>query len=412
MRKIFNLVKHPLFAGSFIMIFGSNAVSFLNYLYHFVMGRLLGPAAYGELAAIISLIGLLGIIPGSLSLVVIKYVSSAKDEKVISALINWLRTKIFLASFIFALIIFISSPVISSFLHINNTFYLIFVSVSFLFSIQALFNRSILQGLLKFKETVISILMENGIKLISSIVLVYLGFQVGGAIVGFVVSVVLGWYITNSYLRHYKKQTDINIDLKQILLFVIPVLVQSVATTSLYSSDVILIKHFFSSYDSGIYASLSTLGKIIFFGTSPISSVMFPLVSKKSARGENYRKIFIYSFITTILLSVSILLIFAFFPQIAIKLLYGKLYLAAANLLIWFGIAMTLFTLSSLLINYGLSLGRTSIVILPLIAALAQILLIWFFHQSLFHVILVSIIVNALLLLSLLVYSMYRRSLK
>lgn len=409
MRKIFNLIKHPLFSGSMIMVIGSNGVSFLNYLYHFATGRLLGPAAYGELAAIISLVGLFGIIPGSLSLVVIKYISSAKDEKGISVLINWFRTKIFLVSFIFSLIIFILSPAISSFLQINNVFYLIFVSASFLFSIQSLLNRAILQGLLKFKEMVTSMLLENGARLIFSILLVYVGFQVGGAIAGFVVSVVLGWYITNSYLRYYKKQTAVNIDLKQILLFTVPVLVQSIATTSLYSSDVILVKHFFSSYDSGIYASLSTLGKIIFFGTAPISSVMFPLVSQKNAKGENYKKIFIYSFITTALLAVSILVIYGLFPQLAIRLLYGKLYLAAANLLVWFGILMTLFTLSSLLISYGLSLGRTSIVILPLIAAVAQIILIWFIHQSLFIVILISIAVNALLLLSLLIYSIYAK---
>lgn len=409
MKIFFNLIQHPLFSGSMIMVVGSNGVSFLNYLYHFATGRLLGPAAYGELAAIISLVGLLGIIPGSLSLVVIKYVSSAKDEKGISVLINWFRKKIFLASFIFSLIILIISPAISSFLQINNVFYLMLISVSFLFSMQSLLNRAILQGLLKFKEMVTSMLLENGARLIFSIALVYAGFQVGGAIVGLVVSMALGWYITNSYLRYYKKQADTNIDLKQMMLFAVPVLAQSIATTSLYSSDVILVKHFFSSYDSGIYASLSTLGKIIFFGTGPISSVMFPLVSQKSAKGENYRKIFIYSLITTALLAVSILVIYGLFPQLAIRLLYGKLYLAAADLLVWFGILMTLFTLSSLLISYGLSLGRTSIVILPLIAALAQIILIWFIHQSLFIIILISTAVNALLLLSLLIYSIYAK---
>ncbi len=79
MKKYFKqLITNPLFSGSAIMIFGSNFVSFINYLFHLVMGRMLGPASYGELAALIALIGLLGMIPASMSLVIVKYVSSAK----------------------------------------------------------------------------------------------------------------------------------------------------------------------------------------------------------------------------------------------------------------------------------------------------------------------------------------------
>lgn len=404
-KRIYGIVTNPLFSGSAIMVIGSNGVSFINYLYHLVMGRMLGPSGYGELAAIISLIGLLGIIPGSLNLVVIKHISAAKNEEEIKALISWLKKKIFLVALVFSFLVLLISPVISSFLHINGIIYLILVSISFLFGTLSLLNRSIMQGLLKFKQMVTSLLIENVIKLGVSILLVYLGFQIGGAIAGFVIAVILGWYITNRYLRYHSRRQNIKIDFKQIFSFTIPVLVQAIALTSLYSSDLILVKHFFSSHDAGIYASLSTLGKIIFFGSGPITAVMFPLVAQKSARGENYAKIFLYSLFATILLSVSVLLVYWLYPSLAIKLLFGSRYLEAQNLLVWFGIFISLFTLSSLLVNYGLSLGRISIVVLPFIAAMLQIILILLFHQSLYVVIFVSIVSTALLLVSLLIYS-------
>lgn len=414
MKKLFifhsslsTLIGHPLFAGSFIMIFGSNAVSFINYLYHLIMGRMLGPSNYGELAAIISLIGLLGIIPGSLNLVVIKYISSTTNDKEVNGLISWFKRKIFLASLIFSFIILLTSPVISSFLHISKISYSILISVSFFFSIQSLLNRSILQGLLKFKEMVVSILAENSLKLGISMLLIYFGFRVGGAIAGIMIATVLGWYITNIFLQYHAKEINPAIDLKKIILFTIPVLIQSISITSIYSADVILVKHFFSSHDAGIYAALSTLGKIIFFGAGPIGAVMFPLVSQRNARGENYKKIFTSSLLATMLFAASILLVYWLYPQLAIKLLFGTEYLEAQNLLIWFGIFISLFTLSSLLISYGLSLGKTSIVILPLIAAIVQIVMIWFFHQTLYTIIFISIISAALLLVSLLIYFTY-----
>ena len=50
----------------------------------------------------------------------------------------------------------------------------------------------------------------------------------------------------------------------------------------------ILVKHFFSPHDAGIYAGLSLIGRVIFFFSAPIASVMFPVIVQKYARKENY----------------------------------------------------------------------------------------------------------------------------
>ena len=189
-----------------------------------------------------------------------------------------------------------------------------------------------------------------------------------------------------------------------MFLFVLPVILQTFAITSLYSSDVILVKHFFSSHDAGIYSAISTLGKIIFFGVGPIGSVMFPIVARRQSRGEDYKTVFIYSCIATLFLSIAVLLIYWFFPSLVITALYNSSYLEAKNLLFWFGLFMSLFTFSVLLTNYSLSIGRTKVVLFPLVAAFAQIMIIYIFHQSLFSVIAASILVMTLLLASLLIY--------
>lgn len=409
MKKIFqDITANPLFSGSAIMVIGSNTINALNYLYHLILGRMLGPSDYGELAALISLMGLLSIVPGSISLVIIKYVSSAKTEEGIANLINWLKSRIIKASLIFFLVILLLSPLIRSFLHINKLVYLILIAISFLVSFQSLFYRSILQGLLRFKAVILSVLAENSTKLIVSIVLVYLGFRVGGAMLAFVGAAVSGWYITIFYLKFSSKgKSDTLPDVKSMTFFAIPVIIQTLSTTSFYSSDVILVKHFFSSHDAGIYAALSTLGKIIFFGTGPIAAVMFPLVSKKQAEGGNFRRVYYYSFFATLTLAALILFFYLSTPKLAINLLYGKAYLEAANLLFWMGIFITLFSLTSLIISYGLALGRTATVYFQLVAAIFQIILIWFFHQTLFEVIIISCTVTGMLLAVLLIYSGY-----
>lgn len=410
MKKIRQIITHPLFSGSAIMIVGSNATNFINYVYHLVMGRLLGPSNYGDLATLFSIIGLISIIPTSLSLVIIKYISSSRTEEDIEGIVRWFDKKIFLATVSFFLLILILTPYASSFLNIQNNVLITLMGAAFLFSIPSLFNRSVLQGLLRFKQMLISILVETSLKLLVGVLLVYLGFSVGGAVAALVVATCAGWVLSRIAITDYIKKEKVKLpQVRAFFLYSIPVLIQSIAMTSIYSTDLIMVKHFFSSHEAGIYASLSTLGKIIFFGAGPIGAVMFPLVAKKQSRGENYVKVFNYSLLLTIILSVAITTVYWLFPEIAIRTLYGSLYLEGANLLVWFGIFITLFTLSSLFVAYNLSMGKTLVVIIPSIVAILQIVGIWIYHYDLMIVITISVLVNALLLILLLIYSIYGR---
>lgn len=402
-------MKQVLFSGSIILMVGSSIANVINYFYHLIIGRLLGPAGYGELVALISLSGLLSILPASINLVVVKYVSASETKEEQIALITWLRLRIFQLSIILFILLLLIAPFIRSFLHISHLSYIVAVAITFLFSLLTFYNRSVLQGLLKFKEISISIVSENSIRFAVSVLLILLGYQVGGAMIGLVTSVFIAWYITNGYLKtpSRKNQKALS-NVKSMIMYSIPVAVQSIALTSFYSSDLILVKHFFSSYEAGMYAALSTLGKIILFGAGPISAVMFPIVAQRYSKSKEYRKIIILSFLATLIFATTVLIIYFLFPQFAINLLYGAAYLEASNLLIWFGIFMTLFTICSLLISFHLSVGHTNVVFLPAIASVAQILAIWFYHTSLFIVIMISVFITALLLSFLLIYSFYK----
>lgn len=406
--KIKRIISHPLFSGSLVMIIGSNITNAINYIYHLIMGRLLGPANYGELVALISLSGFVAILPSALNLPIVKYVSSLHDDKEIADLSIWFQKRAFIFSIALFVLISISSFFIGSFLKIDSPVLIIFSGIGLIFSLPSVFNRSIMQGLLRFKNLVISNLVENSGKLLIGIGLVLAGFSVKGVVWGIAISGFLGWFLVRYFILDYlSKGKDIEINVKPMFLYALPVFIQLVSTTSLYSTDLVLVKHFFSPHDAGIYAALSTLGKIIFFGAGPISSVMFPIVAKRHFNGEDHRKVFIFSLLATCLLSLLILSIYWLVPKAAINLLYGPSYLQAADLLVYFGSFVALFTISSLFINYYLSLGQTKVVIFPLISAVLQIIGIWIYHTSLLSVVIVSTISASLLLMSLFVYFIY-----
>lgn len=407
MRKTIEfLTNHPLFSSSLMMILGSNMTNFINYLYHFILVRLLSPASYGELATLIALLGLIGLIPGSLSLVIVKYVSSAKSKNEIQKLVHWLNHKVLILGLIIFSALLLSSSTISRFIKIENQYLVILIGISFIFVLPTTLNRSVLQGLLRFKHIVFSILAENLSKLLLGVLLVYIGYSVGGALLGLVLAIIIGWAITRFFIRDYYIETGGVVNIKPLLLFSIPVLAQSFSLTSLYSTDLMLVKHFFSAHDAGLYAAISKMGQIIFFGTGSIGAVMFPLISKKQSQGKNYYDIFIYSLSFTVVLSLVILLFYYIAPDLAINLLLGASYLEARKLLFVMGVFISLFAVSSLFVSFNLSTGRSKVVILPILAAIMQSIGIFLFHDGLNTVITVSILVCIVMLLGLILYSL------
>jgi O-antigen/teichoic acid export membrane protein len=104
--------------------------------------------------------------------------------------------------------------------------------------------------------------------------------------------------------------------------------------------------------------------------------------------------------LTSALLVLSVLSVF-------ILEIFKAEFIEAAPFLFWYALSVSLFTLASLIVNFHLSLGQTKIVVFPIVASIAQVIGIIFFHQSLSQVITVSIWVSALLLISCFVYFGY-----
>lgn len=406
------LITHPLFSGSAVMIVGSNLANFLAYIYHLIIGRLLGPAPYGELAAVLSLIGLFTASFTFLGLVIAKFVSAAKEGEV-QPLFSWFTKKALVIGIIIALLAFLSAPFLSRFLRIKYSI-LVLLAPIFLLTVLSFLYNSFLQGLLRFKQMVIATNFGALSRLVLGVIFVYLGFSVFGVVLGFLLSVVGGFFLLRFFLKEFRLSNNEKVfkEGKKVLGYSVPIFFASVSTFSLFSTDVILVKHFFEAHDAGIYAALSTLGKVIFYGAAPVGSVMFPMISQRHSRGQGYRKIFMLSLALTSVIAAGVLFIYRLLPELSIKILYGDKFLPAAPNLIWFGLFMTIFTLSSLILNFFLSREKTKVVFLVVTAAIIQAVGIWFFHNSIFMVIRVSIISVSLLFGSLLIYFGYETSKK
>lgn len=400
-------MSHPLFSGSAIMIVGSNLANFFAYIYHLVIGRMLGPSLFGELAAIISLISLFTVTFNFFGLVVVKFVSAAKESER-EALLAWFVKSAMLFGLIVGVIALILSPTLGNFLKVENKILFLIGPMLFI-SATTLVFRSFLQGVMRFKEVVLITNSELIGRLILGIIFIGLGYSVFGAIVGILVAMfttlVFAWYLLKDY--DFKANISGIVSTRKVVGYAFPILITSFATTSIFSTDLLLVKHYFSAHNAGIYASMSALGKIIFFGSAPVGAVMFPMISKRHARGQGYKKIFLLSLGLVTAISAGILLVYFLLPELMVNILYGSSFIDAAKNLAWFGLFMSIFSISSLIVSFFLSKGKTRIVIFVLLAAIVQAVGIWMFHESLIDVIRVNIASASFLLGVLLIYFGY-----
>ncbi|MCS7092244.1 MAG: oligosaccharide flippase family protein [Patescibacteria group bacterium] len=385
-------VSHPMFAGSAIMVFGSNIANFFASIYHFVIGRMLDPNQYGELATTITFISLVITSLSFLSIVVVKFISSSKAQAQ-KAVISWFSLASIFIGVGIAVLLVALAPFTSKFFHIHQSIMYVAAPIVGLF-IVSMALKSILQGLLMFLPNVLSTNVQIITRLALGVIAVYLGWEVAGALVGFLIALVLEIMVMLYYLRNILV-LKFKIKLKNklsIFKYAIPTLFSTFSVNSLISTDVLLAKHHLSSFDAGIYAALSTLGKIIFFGTAPIASVMFPLIAKKYSERKNSNDIFLISMSMTVLVCLGVTFIYFLFPKLVINILYGDKYLIAANKLYLFGIFISVYTIGTLMLNYFLSRDDTKVVVIPLIAAFVQYILIRLYNESILQIVVMSTI--------------------
>jgi O-antigen/teichoic acid export membrane protein len=194
---------------------------------------------------------------------------------------------------------------------------------------------------------------------------------------------------------------------KELLLFSIPTFLTLLGLTSLYSFDIVLVRHFFTPGQSGLYSAIATLGKVIFYASSAVTLVLFPVLSERTAKREPVGKILTIALSLVSIISVGVTFIYFIAPAFVIQLLFGSSYNGASSYLGLFACFISLYSLGNVFVLTCLAVNKLSIWIITLIAAIVQAILISIFHQTIMDIIIVNIGVTAVFVLSAFIYYTY-----
>ncbi|HEX8965627.1 MAG TPA: oligosaccharide flippase family protein [Patescibacteria group bacterium] len=410
-KHIQTIIKHPLISNSAIIVGGGLLANLFNFFFNLFMSRNLSVANYGTLASIVSMLSLFILLTESFMPTIVHFSAGYFANKEFSLVrgVFFKFTKITLVlGLLLLVLIIIFAKQIGSFFNIHEVNIIYLASFIVFLSFVNVVNKGLLQAKLAFGYISFITFLGTLFKFLLGVLFVLLGFKVFGALLAFVLSFILPYLATFLPLRIIfvgKVAEPKNISSMQVFTYGGPATISILALTFFVTTDIIMVKHFFNPTQAGIYAGLSLVGRVIFFLSAPISTVMFPLVVHKRAKNEAYHNIFMLSLLLVFLPSLAMTIFYFLFPSFSISFfLKNKSYLTVAPMLGYFGIFVTLYALLSVLTNFFLSIKKTAVAIPLVLSALLQAVLIWIFHATIFEVIMVSTFSIGLPVAILLVY--------
>jgi len=408
-----------LISNSLIVFVGTIIGSVFAYLFNMLMGRMLGPAQYGEMTAVMSLLMITSVGGGAILTVVMKYSGEIYHSGSSASLIKLIKVFskfVFFLGMICLLIGLALAKPISSFFRIEHLTPVIIAFLSFIFGFMILVNKGVLQGTQRFIALSLVGILETGLRLIIGIALVKIGLGVGGAISAIVLATAIAYIFTfwpiARVIKENKKNKEgglFQFNKKEILSYTWPTTITMFLLMLALNVDIIFIKHLFPSGDAGIYAAISTIGKIILYGTAPVVAVMFPMISERKIKGDKHYIVFIFSLILTILGGLVILGIFSVAPSKVIALLYGSQYIGFYYLLPEVGLFILFYTLVNLISNYFLAVKDFVFLWMFIPVLLAQVVIILLWHPSIVVVVRILIMTLGLLFGLLMSYYLYTK---
>jgi O-antigen/teichoic acid export membrane protein len=379
-----DFVRH----GALVFI-SSMIVNVLNFVFHVLNVRLLSISDYGSLASLFAASTVISIPSAAVNLVVVRYAAefhALGDRDHLAALTA--RAMVMTASVSAAIVAgaWIFREPLAGFLHIDQSALIVVTSVIGAINFALPSVRGILQGIHDFARYSISTIVEVGGKLVLGVGLVFLGFHLAGAVGGYALASVIGFAYTFFAIGGWPAnglRIPFHIDLRRLYETSSGVTLATLALGLMGSIDVVLVKHFFSPQDAGVYAAIALVGKPLMFIVGFVPTVLFPIAAAKVARNESPLGTLKQAFAITALLCGVGLVALRLEPVLAVRVMAGSMYVvrASPHVFAYAGV-MTMYGLIQVVVNYKLGLNRYDFLI-PLVAAsLFEIIAIAAYHPS------------------------------
>jgi O-antigen/teichoic acid export membrane protein len=390
-----------IFSGSVVLLSGSGLTTAINLAYNIVVARFLGPKGFGQATVVYTILTLISAVTLSFQIISAKTVAQQSSLEGKAAVYRSFHRGAWGCGILVALTLLTFQRAIANYLGLPDPALVALLAVGAAFYVPLGCRRGYIQGIYSFRRLAGNLVIEGAFRLGGSVLLVLLGMGVEGVIAANAAAVVVA-YLTAAprlagrvpnplRLSYALRETS-----QAMIFFAGQVLINN--------CDIVLVKHFFSANEAGLYAAVAMVGRVIFAFSSSVVNSMFPLVA--GTRHEERRDLRV--------IATSLLLVLVTGSVLAIGLdiapagiwtaLFGHEFMIVGKynlpyLLALYAITTIVFSLSVVIITFEMSYKIANTSWVQLAFSGVVIVGIYRFHSSLHQVILVQLVLMAALLI-------------
>jgi stage V sporulation protein B len=292
--------------GSLIMLIGYFIFRIGGAFYRIITALLLGPASFGILNLALPTQGILiQIASGGMPPAIAKHVSeySAKgEEEMMKQVIHTSIKIVIVLGLLMSLAIFLlAEPLALGFFHKPEAILpLKLVALITPFSVLVGVFRGAFQGVFQMGNIVITKAFEQIFMISGAIILIWLGFNVAGAVIGtsigFIFSLLAGYYLYRRGLGKRLKNVKLTFTNKEelalakaLLIFALPVLITGLAEILLF--DLIgnyVVGHYMASQDLGFFGAATPVARLPLIISMAVATAVLPATAEAMGLGNRH----------------------------------------------------------------------------------------------------------------------------
>ncbi|MFA4887840.1 MAG: flippase [Candidatus Nanoarchaeia archaeon] len=288
-----------------ILAFGGIFISkVFGYVYRLIVARF-GIEEYGVLSLgltlfnVLIVLGALGLNQGAL-----RYVSFYREKKdfgrVKGIIFSTIGISGLISIFLGALLFFFADKIAVSAFH-EPRLGIILKILAFVLPIDVIKNVmfNVMRGFQNIKYEIYSKnIVETGLKVVLTLVLLFLGYKVIGATIAFAIAGVVSFLMAAHYLmkttKDIRKEKRTPFIDKKLLFYSIPLLLNSLTSLVLLGADTLIIGHFRPIGEVGIYNAAGPSATLLYLFPQAFLSLFLPVLMGLYAKGktEEFRRVF------------------------------------------------------------------------------------------------------------------------
>ncbi len=417
-KRSFKTIFRDIMLGKYrtgtLLVIATILANFLNMGTNFFLGHALNLTNFAIFNTYLSILSIFSIFTGALSMTINHQAATLFGKVNQSAARNfWLyqKNRFLLFSSILTIIWLILLPFTTNFFGFDSIFPMLFFSPILMVGAVLAINQGYLKGSLSFGLIAITTLAQPLIRLLSALLfgfsqveyLAYLCIPIA-----FISVTVISYF----FARRGEIAPVPHKELRLPKTFFLLTLVASLSSIAFFSLDNIIVAHYLSLEDTGLYGIMGLLGKMIFFTGSLITGFILPITAFREGKGLSSDDIFKKLIVLATTLSTIAFIVFGLAVPLLAPAFLGVKINAVRTLLPFYSFGILLYTLSQAIVQFHLAKKQYLFAVAPFFIALIQVIALMLFHNSLTEVTITMCVSGTLNLVILSLLHVYYKQLK